>query len=226
MTEDLFSRSMEIRDKVSELRQLIDDMQDVDEKIQVLNYVRKELHSVSPLKHHPTDYVEWVKSENVEGNSYNPNHVAPPEEKILLLSIHEDGYTMPVVTCPEPDIRRIVDGFHRRKIERGYKKISDSTLGYLPVTTIRQERSALADRIVSTIRHNRARGVHAVDGMVNIVKILLIDCGMSPAWIVKKIGMDADELLRLAQLSGIIELFAGKDFSSSWEPSGELWDED
>ena len=41
--------------------------------------------------------------------------------------------------------------------------------------------------------------------------------GMSDAWIIKNIGMDAEELLRLKQLSGLQELFKDKDFSRSWE---------
>ncbi len=216
----------QISEKVAELCQLISAIKGADAKIDALNFVRKELHLISPLRHHPVDFVEWVKSKEVEANKYNPNRVAPPEEKLLLLSISEDGYTMPIVTNPEPDTRRIVDGFHRWEMERNYVKVSKSTFGYVPVTSIRQGKDALADRIASTIRHNRARGVHGIQGMVEAVGILIRDCGMSHKWIVKNLGMDPDELLRLLQLSGIPELFAGGDFSDSWEPSGELWDDE
>ena len=40
---------------------------------------------------------------------------------------------------------------------------------------------------------------------------------MSDQWIMKNIGMDKDELLRLKQVSGLAELFANKDFSISDE---------
>ena len=70
----------------------------------------------------------------------------------------------------------------------------------------------LSNRMASTIRHNRARGSHSIDLMVDIVKNLK-EAGMSDAWIMKNIGMDADELLRLQQLSGIAALFKDKDFS-------------
>ncbi|OQP65501.1 hypothetical protein A3860_17710 [Niastella vici] len=210
-----------IKQMTEELCKLIEGISDDDQKIETLNQVRKQLHSVSPLRHHPVDYVEWVKSETVEANDYNPNHVAPPEEKLLLKSISEDGYTMSIVTSKEDNIRRIVDGFHRRQIERYYKKISSSTFGHVPVTTIREGKDGLADRIASTIRHNRARGEHSIDGMVNIVKTLKIDCDMSDEWIVRNIGMDADELLRLSQLSGLAELFRGREFSSSWSADSQ-----
>ena len=38
---------------------------------------------------------------------------------------------------------------------------------------------------------------------------------MSDAWILKNIGMDADELLRLKQISGLATLFKDKEFSKS-----------
>ena len=45
----------------------------------------------------------------------------------------------------------------------------------------------------------------------------LTKAGMSDQWILKNIGMDKDELLRLKQVSGLAELFANKDFSISDE---------
>ncbi len=189
--------------------------EDLDKKIEVINYVRKKIHEVSPFKHHPVDYVFWEKSDTVEGNDYNPNSVPPPEMKLLIRSIIEDGFTMPIVSFPE-EITRIVDGYHRRKSERISKEISESTYGYIPLTTIRKTQEGIADRMASTIRHNRARGNHSIELMQNIVAEL-VEIGMSDAWIMKNIGMDADELLRLKQVTGIQALFANKEFSKTWE---------
>jgi hypothetical protein len=212
----LFNRQMEIRDKISELRELIDEIVDIDEKIDAINYVRREIHSVSPMKHHPVDFVEWVKSDEVEANDYNPNSVAPPEMRLLILSIEHDGYTMPIVTNPEKDKIVIVDGFHRRESERRSTKISKSTYGRLPVTYIRKENSSPKDRMAATIRHNRARGKHAIDPMVEIVAKLLKE-GWSGGEIAKHLGMDADEVLRLTQAAGLPELFKDHPFSKAWE---------
>ena len=200
---------------VSSLCEEMDKITDVDEKIDTLNYVRKMLHTISPLKHHPVDFVFWEKSDNVEGNDYNPNSVAPPEMKLLIKSIQEDGYTMPIVTYNESSIK-IVDGFHRRKSERINGIISRSTFGRIPLTQIRESQKDISNLMASTIRHNRARGTHSIDLMVNIVSELT-KAGMSDAWIIKNIGMDADELLRLKQVSGLTELFKDKNFSKSWE---------
>ena len=48
--------------------------------------------------------------------------------------------------------------------------------------------------------------------MSNIVAELT-KAGMTDEWIMKNIGMDKDELLRLKQISGLAELFADQDFS-------------
>lgn len=190
----------------------IERIENVNDKIDTLNYVRSMLHEISPMKHHPVDFVAWEKSEDVEGNDYNPNSVAPPEMNLLITSIEEDGYTMPIVGSPEKGIIRIVDGFHRRKAEQSSKKISGSTLGRLPVTYIRESKRELSQRMASTIRHNRARGTHDITLMSEIVREL-ITSGKSAVWISKHIGMDIDEILRLKQLTGIAELFKSRDFS-------------
>ena len=96
------------------------------------------------------------------------------------------------------------------------RKISESTYGRLPVSFIRESHRELDNRMASTIRHNRARGSHDIDLMSNIVKEL-IQLGRKETWIRKHIGMDADEILRLKQLTGIADLFADNEFSNSWE---------
>ena len=159
----------------------------------------------------PVYNVLAVPIEKVQANTYNPNHVAPPEMKLLYDSILNDGYTMPIVCYYLPDIDKyeIVDGFHRYTTMLRHKDIYEREKGFLPVVVIDKP---LSDRIASTIRHNRARGTHDIDLMVNIVKELK-DCGQSDTWIMKHLGMDAEELLRLKQVSGLASLFADKEFS-------------
>ena len=71
---------------------------DPAELVEALNEIRGALHEVSPLKHHPVDFVRWVPAGTVQANDYNPNQVAPPEMELLRLSIDHDGYTQPIVT--------------------------------------------------------------------------------------------------------------------------------
>jgi ParB-like chromosome segregation protein Spo0J len=162
----------------------------------------------------PVYNVQAVPVEKLRANSYNPNSVAPPEMKLLEKSIAEDGFTMPIVCyyLPDEDIYEIVDGFHRYTILKTRKYIYDREKGMAPVVVIDKDQS---NRMASTIRHNRARGSHSIELMTHIVADLK-KSGMSDAWIMKNIGMDADELLRLKQLSGLAQLFKDKEFSNSW----------
>lgn len=156
-----------------------------------------------------------VPIEKIQANTYNPNHVAPPEMKLLYRSIKDDTYTMPIVCyyLEDEDKYEIVDGYHRYTTMLNHKDIYEREHGVLPVAVIDKPAE---ERMASTIRHNRARGTHDVNLMVNIVHELK-DAGMSDAWIMKNIGMDADELLRLKQISGLASLFKDKEFSHAWK---------
>lgn len=162
----------------------------------------------------PVYNVISVPLDKIRANSYNPNSVAPPEMKLLELSIWEDGYTMPVVAyyLPDEDVYEIVDGFHRYTVLKTSDRVRERENGHLPVVVIDKP---ISDRMASTIRHNRARGSHSIELMSNIVSELT-KSGMSDAWIIRHIGMDKDELLRLKQITGIADLFKDKDFSVAW----------
>lgn len=162
----------------------------------------------------PVYNIKRVPVEKIQANTYNPNAVAPPEMQLLYKSILEDGYTMPIVCYYLEDIDKyeIVDGYHRYTTMLTHKDIYEREEGHLPVSVIDKP---LESRMASTIRHNRARGEHSIDLMVNIVAELK-DSGMSDAWIMKNIGMDADELLRLKQISGLAGLFKDEEFSKAW----------
>ena len=158
----------------------------------------------------PVWNIQAIPIEQIDANSYNPNHVAPPEMRLLYESIKEDGYTMPVVVYPKPDGRyEIVDGYHRYTVMLTHRDIYEREGGLLPCSIIDKD---VSNRMASTIRHNRARGTHSIELMVDIVAELT-KAGMSDEWIKKNIGMDADELLRLKQISGLMELFADREFT-------------
>lgn len=163
----------------------------------------------------PVYNVKAVPIEKIRANAYNPNSVAPPEMKLLETSIWEDGYTMPVVCyyIPEEDVYEIVDGYHRYTVLKTSQRIRERENGLLPVVVIDKD---LSNRMASTIRHNRARGSHSIELMSNIVAELVAG-GMSDAWIMRHIGMDKDELLRLKQITGIAALFKDAEFSQAME---------
>lgn len=163
------------------------------------------------ISKHPVSAVRWVPADLVHANDYNPNSVAAPEMRLLELSISADGFTQPIVAWQQDDgTFEVIDGFHRHLVG---KKLG---LSHLPIVVINPERSEKGDRIAATIRHNRARGKHAVNAMSEIV-VDLARRNWSEEKIARELGMDADEVLRLKQVSGLAEMFADREFSEAWE---------
>lgn len=198
------------------LHDLLSAPKNQHEQIDLINNLREIIHSYSPFKNEPVDFVKWVVNDKVKANDYNPNSVAPPEMQLLEVSIVNDGYTQPIVTWPKEDNVEVIDGFHRNRIGKESSVVRERVMGYLPIVIIKKEREGKNDRIASTIRHNRARGKHAVSAMSDIV-IELKKRNWSEQRISKELGMDEDEILRLCQISGLAEAFENDDFSQAWE---------
>lgn len=196
------------------LRQL--DQMALPERIEAMNELRQMLHEQGPFAGEPVDFVRWVPARTVTANTYNPNIVAPPEMELLRLSIEADGYTQPIVVAEEDGSNVIVDGFHRHRVGKECASVGDRVNGYLPVVAINLGRTGEADRVAATIRHNRARGRHGVQAMGECV-LALARKGWNDKKISVELGMDADEVLRLRQVTGMAEAFANREFSEAWE---------
>lgn len=194
------------------LKELISsEFEKADDKIKFLNDVKGILYSLSPQKVNPVDRVIWVPKEQVVANDYNPNSVAQKELQLLYTSIKEDGYTMPIVTIWDEKLQKyvIVDGFHRNLIERKYPDINERCNGHLPIVVIDKN---IDQRMASTVRHNRARGSHSVDGMVNIVFSMMKN-GCSEKEICDKVGLEQREFVKLTYITGFAKVF--KDYKYS-----------
>lgn len=152
-----------------------------------------------------------VPAEKVRANDYNPNKVATPEMHLLAHSIAEDGVTQPVVTIydPQTDVYTVIDGFHRYTILKEWFGCPE-----IPVVVLEKD---IKERMAATVRHNRARGKHQVELMSAMVEKLL-RLGWSDLDIAKHLGMEAEEVLRLKQMTGLAALFANQEFSRAWEP--------
>lgn len=213
---DLIGQSLidEVRALFARLAELDDD-----KRIDAINSIRLALREHSPMKREPVDCVLWVRAEQLHANDYNPNSVAPPEMRLLQLSIMADGYTQPIVAWPDAEgSYEVVDGFHRNRVGREVGAVRKRVHGRLPIAVINTERTGKEDRIAATIRHNRARGKHQVDAMADIV-LDLARRNWSDEKIATELGMEPDEVLRLKQITGLAELFAEREFSQAWEAS-------
>ena len=189
------------------------DTMDLTADLKKVDYSHKANGHTTPRSFdtEPISRVEWVEASTLHANNYNPNAVAPPERELIVLSILEDGWTQPIVILPDNEI---VDGFHRWKFSQDDKRLVDRYHGFVPVTRI------VVDRVhqqMSTIRHNRARGTHAILRMADIVTGMLKE-GVSKKQIEKGLGMDEEEITRLATALGMPELGSTANFSPAWKP--------
>lgn len=179
-----------------------------------INELREALHDAAPNAAQPVDMVRWVPIEQVVANDYNPNSVARAEMVLLLRSIAHDGYTQPIVAIynDERGLYEIVDGFHRYSVMKGNAEIRALCHGRVPLVVLKKN---INERMASTVRHNRARGRHSVDGMSNMV-FQMLENGMSDVDICNELGMEAEELLRLKHLTGFAKLFKDTEYNRAW----------
>lgn len=168
---------------------------------------------MSKYQNQPLNNIVWRFREELKPNNYNPNKVAPPEMKLLKISIIEDGWTQPIVINPD---MTIVDGFHRWTVS-GHLEIYSLTDGYVPTVMVTPKDAS--QQQMATIRHNRARGTHGVLEMSNIVTDM-VNQGLSGEEIMSRLMMEKEEVVRLLFRSGIPKsaVFTDKEFSKSWSP--------
>lgn len=158
----------------------------------------------------PVLNVSLVNIDKIVANDYNPNTVAPPELELLKISIVEDGFTQPIVCYydTEKDEYKIVDGYHRYFVSKKFLHLKE-----IPVTIINKP---LVNRMASTVRHNRARGTHSIDGMTNLIESL-INLGWKDSEIASNLGMDHEEVIRLKQATFLKDIFMHHKFSKCWK---------
>lgn len=198
-------------------KMLLNELENSSDKISLLNEIKKLISSHSPQRSNPVDCVLWVPINDVVANDYNPNTVASKEMQLLRLSISEDGYTQPIVTVFDATRNKyvIIDGFHRSLVLKTYSDIAKKCNGLCPIVVLDKN---IDQRMASTVRHNRARGTHSVDGMSNIIYNMMSD-GKSEKEICKELGMEPREFVKLKYITGFAKVFKNYDYSKSVDAS-------
>jgi ParB-like chromosome segregation protein Spo0J len=164
-------------------------------------------------REHPIGRVEWVDPATLHSNHYNPNHVFKPEMALLKTSIIEDGWTQPIVV--QRHTREIVDGFHRWTLGSRDEDIRAISGGLVPVVFV--DSIDIAQQMMATVRHNRARGSHGVIAMGEIVRKLHEE-GVSSEEICTRLGMEDEEVRRLAEQRSAPERIGKDSFGRGWVP--------
>ena len=153
---------------------------------------------------HPILNVKLIPASDVKDNNYNPNKMASPEFRLLKHSIKKDGITMPIVVSKKDENESvIVDGFHRTKIIKNNMDIKNSLCSYIPVINLERTEN---ERISTSVRHNMARGSHQVELTSKLV-MKLKQSTWDNSRICAELGMDADEVLRMQQVTGLADAF-------------------
>jgi hypothetical protein len=151
-----------------------------------------------------------VPIELVQANNYNPNSVDSRNMELLKQSIVDNGFCFGIVTIWDDELQKfvIVDGFHRYDIFKNELQAEEISIYVLDQTP--------AQRMAATVQFNRARGVHQVDLMSDLVRALF-EQGEDDIAIAKHLGMELEEVFRLKQITGIAELFKNQIYSKAWE---------
>jgi ParB-like chromosome segregation protein Spo0J len=160
----------------------------------------------------PVSVIHWVNRVSVRANDYNPNRVAPPELRLLKISLLSDGWTQPLVVRIDGDGYELVDGYHRWLCAED-DRVARMTDGMVPVVVIPEK--PLEHRMMSTIRHNRARGDHHVQGMSQIIAFIL-ESGMDDHELSLMLQMEKEEVSRLRDRGNMLKRGSGDGFSQAW----------
>jgi ParB-like chromosome segregation protein Spo0J len=142
----------------------------------------------------PLASLQWVDRDKLQANSWNPNKVSKENLELLTRSIEVNGWTMPIAVRPD---FTIIDGFHRWMVA-GQEPLCTKLEGKVPIVIVKHDDEA--EDMYGTVTHNRARGVHLLEPMKNIVKKLLSQ-GKTVKEIGKELGMKPEEVFRLSDLS-------------------------
>ena len=149
--------------------------------------------------------VEYVPIDSIKPNPYNPNRQGEHEFAMLRRSMEEDGFTQPVIV--DRSSMEIVDGEHRWRM--------GSQLGYtdIPVVFVDMDE---AQRRISTMRHNKARGTHDVELDAELLRDLQ-RLG-SADWAQDALGLTDLEMQRLVDDVDVTEALASDEYAEAWAP--------
>ncbi|MFJ2875512.1 MULTISPECIES: ParB N-terminal domain-containing protein [unclassified Streptomyces] len=158
----------------------------------------------------PVYRVQAVPMAQIRANNYNPNQMTPSRRQLLRTSVWEDGFTQPVVAhyLADEDVYEIVDGYHRYLTMRDTPRIREREGDLLPVVALTGDMPHLMS---STVRHNRFRGTHSILLTRDLVRD--VTRTKPDAWVLKHIGIGADQLLKLKDDRPLAAAYADRGYS-------------
>ena len=163
----------------------------------------------------PISKIEWVDVDKLQANDYNPNVVFSKEMELLKLSILKNGWIQPILVTHE---YVIIDGFHRASLAKADKRVREFTGGKVPVVIMELNEP---ERMLLTIRINRAKGSHIAIKMSDLIKKVVNDYGMPIDEICRQIGATKDEveLLLMDDVFKKFDITKETKYSKAWIPN-------
>jgi ParB-like chromosome segregation protein Spo0J len=166
---------------------------------------------------HPINHIYWIDCDLLDANDWNPNHVFGPEMKLLELSLLTSGWIQPILVVPAPAGRYVsVDGFDRVTVARASPRVRQLTAGLVPCAVLDIPE---AERMLLTVRINRAKGAHTALKMHDLVRRLIEIEGCSRETVAKGIGAAPGEidLLLRENVFSALEI-PDHAYSKAWVP--------
>lgn len=162
----------------------------------------------------PIDDIVWIEVDKLKANDYNPNVVLTNELKLLQLSMLKNGWIQPVLVTQDYDI---IDGFHRSTLCKINKDINKMTDGKVPCVVLNLSKP---ERILLTVRINRAKGNHIALKMNKLIQELINTYGLSKKYVAENLGATEREieLLLYDDVFDKYKLTEETLYSEAWKP--------
>lgn len=162
----------------------------------------------------PIERIEWRQAGDLCANDYSPNVVLNAELKLLSASILRNGWIQPILISADGVI---IDGFHRWWLSVNDKAVRERYGGRVPCVVLDLSEP---ERMLLTVRINRAKGVHVAAKMHDLVTKVHQTYGYSVKEISEQIGAtfaEVDLLLR----EGVFDALNIKQhrYSRAWVPT-------
>lgn len=164
----------------------------------------------------PISNIQWIHTDLIDANDYNPNVVFDQELKLLEHSILVSGWLHAILLNQmHPEDRfTVIDGFHRYSLSKISKQLKEKYHRLVPAIVMQLSEP---ERMLLTIRINRAKGTHIAFKMADIIKSLMDEHGLTSVEIGKGIGATQDEVKLLYEDSIFKKLdLQNHKYSKAW----------
>lgn len=165
------------------------------------------------IQKQPISNIEWRDVRTLTANDYNPNVVLTQELKLLEFSILKTGWIQPLLISSD---NIIIDGFHRYWLSSNSKYLIHQYNYMAPCAVLKLTE---AERMLLTVRINRAKGNHVAAKMHELVAKLVSEYIISKETIAMEIGASTMEVELLLQENVFTKLdIKNHKYSHAWIP--------